>query len=198
MSENGTKIDPRVKRTRELLRQAMMDLLGEKTLNKITVQDIAARAEVNRATFYAHFEDKYALLNHTVHEAFQARLAEELLPEPDLCVENLRKLMLVVSSFIGQSMSHCLPSMQFNENAIMLMQVQVSLYETIREWMGATATSESSEIEAAARMLSWAIWGSVFQWSHDGRTIPQEEMVEQAVRLLMPMVQPFPIKVEAT
>lgn len=153
---------------------------------------------VNRATFYAHFEDKYALLNHTVHEAFQARLAEELSPEPELCVENLRKLMLVVSGFIAQSMSHCLPSMQFNENAIMLMQVQVSLHQSIRAWMGAKESSESSEIEAAARMLSWAIWGSVFQWSHEGRIIPQEKMVEQSICLLTAMIQPFPIKVEST
>ena len=54
-----------------------MELAREKPLDSITVQDIAARAEVNRATFYAHFEDKYALLNYTAREMFQARLDAE-------------------------------------------------------------------------------------------------------------------------
>ncbi len=53
--------DPRVKRTRQLLLQAFMALLEEKQhIYSISVQDIAERATVNRATFYAHFEDKYS------------------------------------------------------------------------------------------------------------------------------------------
>ena len=54
--------DPRVKRTRKLINQAFFDLMNEKGFQAITVQDITDRAEVNRATFYAHYEDKYDLL----------------------------------------------------------------------------------------------------------------------------------------
>ncbi|MBI4304912.1 MAG: TetR family transcriptional regulator, partial [Chloroflexi bacterium] len=45
--------DPRVKRTRKLLHDAFDSLLSEKSFEAITVQDIAERATVNRATFYA-------------------------------------------------------------------------------------------------------------------------------------------------
>ena len=51
------KLDPRVKRTRTLLEQAFMDLIQEEGFQGVTVQDIAERAGVNRATFYAHFAD---------------------------------------------------------------------------------------------------------------------------------------------
>ena len=51
--------DPRVKRTRQLLQQAFMSLMMEGRFRDITVQEIADRATVNRATFYAHFEDKF-------------------------------------------------------------------------------------------------------------------------------------------
>jgi AcrR family transcriptional regulator len=54
--------DPRVKRTRQLLLQAFISLLEERhTIHSIRVADITERATINRATFYAHFEDKYAL-----------------------------------------------------------------------------------------------------------------------------------------
>jgi len=56
--------DPRARRTRKLLQQAMNTLMGEKSFTDITIQDITTRAEVNRATFYKHFIDKYDLERH--------------------------------------------------------------------------------------------------------------------------------------
>ncbi len=37
-------------------------LLQEKDLEKITIRDITTRADINRGTFYLHYEDKYMLL----------------------------------------------------------------------------------------------------------------------------------------
>ena len=60
------KLDPRVKRTRNLILQAFGSLLAEKGFESISVQDVTDKAEINRATFYAHFTDKYALLNYFI------------------------------------------------------------------------------------------------------------------------------------
>jgi AcrR family transcriptional regulator len=54
--------DRRVRRTRELLRGALLSLIMEKGYERITVQDILDRADVGRSTFYAHYRDKEALL----------------------------------------------------------------------------------------------------------------------------------------
>lgn len=56
------RADLRVKRTKILLREALIDLMAEKGFDAITVGDIAERAMVNRATFYRHYTDKYALV----------------------------------------------------------------------------------------------------------------------------------------
>ena len=50
-------------RTKKIIRDAFWELLEEKPYNKITVQDIVNRCQVNRNTFYYHFEDKYDLVN---------------------------------------------------------------------------------------------------------------------------------------
>lgn len=59
---NHIKEDRRIQRTRDLLHQSLVELISEKTYNKITVQDIIDRANVGRSTFYAHFANKDELL----------------------------------------------------------------------------------------------------------------------------------------
>ncbi|MFP4977906.1 TetR/AcrR family transcriptional regulator [Paenibacillus sp. CN-4] len=68
MSTPNETLDPRIKRTHQLIRDAFLSLMQEKRFEQITVRDIAARAEINRATFYLHYQDKYELLNQIVEE----------------------------------------------------------------------------------------------------------------------------------
>jgi AcrR family transcriptional regulator len=70
------RVDPRVMRTQKLIRDALKSLLAAKSFEAISVQDIAERATVNRATFYAHFTDKFALLDAIIREKVAALLAE--------------------------------------------------------------------------------------------------------------------------
>jgi AcrR family transcriptional regulator len=53
--------DRRVRRTRKLLRDALVALVAERGYERVTVQDVLDRADVGRSTFYAHFTDKEAL-----------------------------------------------------------------------------------------------------------------------------------------
>lgn len=54
----------RVTHTKESLAGAFIELVSVKDFEKITIADITQRAKVNRATFYAHFNDKYELLDY--------------------------------------------------------------------------------------------------------------------------------------
>lgn len=48
----------RVKRTKQNIIHAFIELTKEKNISAITVQEIAQKAMINRATFYAHYRDK--------------------------------------------------------------------------------------------------------------------------------------------
>ena len=76
LAQRPARVDPRVTRTRKLIRDALVSLLAEKNFESISVQDIAARSTVNRATFYAHFTDKFALLDAMLREDFASHLSE--------------------------------------------------------------------------------------------------------------------------
>ena len=63
-------MDRRQRKTREAIFKSFIELLSEKEANQITVEEIIKRADVGRATFYAHFETKDFLLKELCNELF--------------------------------------------------------------------------------------------------------------------------------
>lgn len=59
---DAKKISRRVDRTRKALREALFDLIREKSYDEITVEEITERANLGRTTFYLHYKDKEDLL----------------------------------------------------------------------------------------------------------------------------------------
>ena len=70
LQQDCVRLDPRIRRTRQLLHDALRRLLEEKEFDKVTIQDITEAATLNRATFYAHYPDKFALLGELIRVNF--------------------------------------------------------------------------------------------------------------------------------
>jgi AcrR family transcriptional regulator len=100
----SVKMDRRVRRTREILGDALIALIQEKPFESITVQHVLDRAGVGRSTFYAHYRDKNDLFLSDV-EDFLEHMAPLLLrnqeasnrvaPLRELCehVSQMRQLL---------------------------------------------------------------------------------------------------------
>ncbi len=65
------KEDIRIKRSKYELNAALYKLLKEKSFSKITVIDICETANINRMTFYNHYQDKYDLFNESILNGFR-------------------------------------------------------------------------------------------------------------------------------
>lgn len=65
------KLDRRVRHTRDVLGDAMIELIQEKPFSEITVQQVLDRAEIGRTTFYTHYRDKDDLFLSDVDEFFE-------------------------------------------------------------------------------------------------------------------------------
>lgn len=69
--EMSKKTDLRILRTKKLIGEAFIQLMQEKSYEAITIQNIADKALINRATFYLHYTDKQDLLNKISDEILQ-------------------------------------------------------------------------------------------------------------------------------
>ncbi len=91
MSKKNRQLDPRIKRTLQVIKDAMISLMDEKGFDNITVRDITGRAEINRATFYLHYRDKHDLLEKIVEELMHQFFTSIQLPPAfeadDFCMD---------------------------------------------------------------------------------------------------------------
>ncbi|MDM5300784.1 TetR-like C-terminal domain-containing protein [Bacillus subtilis] len=74
------KVDPRIRRTNQYLRDALIALLKEKDANSITIQEITEKAELTRGTFYLHYQDKQDFLFQSMTEVLDD-LIRQVKPE---------------------------------------------------------------------------------------------------------------------
>jgi AcrR family transcriptional regulator len=69
--DSHERLDPRIRRTRQMLFEALERLLKSRSIDQLSVSDITDAATLNRATFYDHYTDKFALLEGLVEARFQ-------------------------------------------------------------------------------------------------------------------------------
>jgi AcrR family transcriptional regulator len=76
-------MDRRQRKTRTVILNTCIALIQEKDFQKITINEIAQRADINRGTFYLHFVDKYDML-----DSFENEMIEKI---EEVIVNNLPK-----------------------------------------------------------------------------------------------------------
>jgi AcrR family transcriptional regulator len=158
--------DPRVKRTRKLLQDALLELLAEKSFDAITVQDIAERSTINRATFYAHYVDKYALFAGYVHQWFRKALRQHVADCTSLSRPNLQLVILASMQALAELDDHCRPTETMQP--LVMSAVQEELAALLLGWLERAptcATRQHVPLETTAAGLSWAIFGTALDWS---------------------------------
>ncbi|MBB5353016.1 AcrR family transcriptional regulator [Haloferula luteola] len=175
------ELDPRVKRTRRMLFQALEDLLAEKEFDAISMQDLAERSTLNRGTIYLHFKDKFALLEAMIGDKFQAHFEARMAGAGAGCLGAVRVLILAVCDFFG--------GMGCREHRGPFAPiVEATVRGILREYLieglkkGDKATS-CADAELRATAVSWAVCGTVQEWSRE-QSIPAEELAGSVLPLV--------------
>jgi|GEM_PF-997872 AcrR family transcriptional regulator len=191
--------DRRIQRTRQLLQRAFVDVVREKSLATTSlreiekgfaatsIQEITARANVNRGTFYLHFTDKYMLADTVVRERFHQQLASVLPPEPRWDRRTLRLLIQAVLNALEEKYRH-----QHQPSLVLAPMVERAAHEELTEllltWLKEAMGGErrrGEPLETIARVVSWAMFGTAIQWSQEETTVSSEEMADVISQVIM-------------
>ncbi len=183
--------DPRARRTRRLIHQAFVELLSQKDFESITIQDISDHAEMNRTTFYSHFQDKYELLELTLNTMFSDILVSWIPENKEMTLQDLvRNLMLAVCQWQIES------GQKLNRKSILKPYIEENtekqLYTIIFSCINrasADSLGQNRQLEIAAAMLSSSICGIVFHWSRKPQSESPEDLVQHALPFILSILR---------
>ncbi|MCD7827021.1 MAG: TetR/AcrR family transcriptional regulator [Clostridiales bacterium] len=172
-------INASTKRTINLLAVTLLSLLEKQSLEKITIMDICKTAQVPRATFYNHFEDKYDLLRFSLKS-----IADELRSAVPPELENEEKIVFFINNlldFTEQNYKFLKRANSANYNSVLFSEIKNIFYEDllthIRDMRekGFVFTADEKII---AEFFSNAIVYSAKTWLEQDMEISREDTIK--------------------
>ncbi len=183
-------IDRRVRRTRDQIQKAFMDLMLEKGYSSVTVQDIIDRANVGRSTFYAHFTDKEELLGIQLEDfrgyLRQNRCYSHVQPgEPQLPI--LGFSLAILRHAEGHFEHHLRLLVKSDAAGIIHRRILKILKDCAQEELEAISREYSSSVplDALAQYIINAFLGLMTWWLENKLPYPAEQMNQLCYSLIV-------------
>ncbi|WP_339314570.1 TetR/AcrR family transcriptional regulator [Paenibacillus sp. FSL R10-2734] len=184
----ATKVNNiRVTQTKQSLIDSFIRLVSLKDFEKITIVDITEGAKVNRATFYAHFNDKYELLDYIMGDSASAAIAKHTKGAMKFDQEGITQLVLAVFDFYQQPDIQCRRSYigmvvpQLKEKII--NELKVYLSKALENIYG------DNEKNFYVPIIAQVIHEGVYQWITENISMNQEEVAERISLLVVSGLQ---------
>jgi len=178
--------DRRVQRTQQLLQTALISLIQEKGFEALSVQDIIDRANVGRATFYAHFDNKEDLLVSRLEGLRTSLLARQRQALAQTAHGDDRMFAYSREMFrhVDEHRAVFRSMVGKRSGAVIQHLFHKMLLDLVREDLKAIArrdTSRSVPDEAVAQLVAGGLFGLVLWWV-EGRVKLMSEDVDALFR----------------
>ena len=170
---------PRVVRTKNLIRTTLLRMLREKPFSDISVLEIAKGAHINRATFYAHFQDKYVLLEDALRFLYRDRLSALNRSSPSEIAVFIEPVAVATFGLFGDN--HLQIGAKLHGHLERAMQDELCKF--ILPFFG----------ESAAIVVSAAVITLAMQWRGSGCKRVIQEIVRHLVAVLSEGVEVRPL-----
>lgn len=180
------KTDLRVIKTKKALQNAFIETLSNKPFTKITVDEICKKANVNRMTFYNHYQDKYDLLNDIINSVKEHLIDSfKTNTNGEINHENVIKYLMIKCE---RTVEICLKYKNFiymlaaeSDNSLAQYIVYNSLEQgitNILEQMTVAYKLENAPISLLASFLTGGISSITLNWIQHQESYNKEELVK--------------------
>lgn len=170
------KVDRRVKYTKAMLRQSLLNLMRERPVSKISVKELCEKADINRGTFYAHYTDQYDLLRQIEDE-----LTQEIMSSVQAEVEVGDITEMLTSIFRTIEGNHELCSVLFSEygdKEFIRGMLNIVKAESIKGWHEALPDASESALELMYEFCANGSVAIIQYWLASGMRESPEKITE--------------------
>ena len=165
------KNDRRVRYTKMVLKNALMDLMLEKQIGKITIKEICEKADINRGTFYSHYTDQFDL---------QKQIFDELVSGIDQIMDssyfsaNIGRSGEMLTRIFGYLYDNQrVVSVMLSENCTIDLQGEVLNFLKAKDLFG-MLSSQSKNVEYLYAFTASGCLGVLREWLSTGKDSADE------------------------
>lgn len=178
--------DRRVRRTKQMLRSALLELLREKSVDQITVTELTQKADVNRGTFYGHYKDIYDMVEQMENEMFQ-EFSDLLHAYPaDALRHGLRPILQDVFAFLQRYGDVAAALLERDRDTRFLEKLKGMVAERVSlEWGRLYQFSTPKEQAFCLSFLVGGAVGLIQSWLEGGRKESPEELAALSEAMIL-------------
>lgn len=167
----------RMTQTKQSLINAFFNLASIKDFEKITIADITKGAQVNRATFYAHFNDKYDLIDYIMGDFASASIENHTSGVVKFDLDSIHQLVLAVCDFYQQPNIECRSSY----GGLVLPQMKEKILNELKAFLSKSLeqTYSDNEKNMFVPIFAQIIHEGALQWATGSITTNKEEAAKK-------------------
>jgi AcrR family transcriptional regulator len=184
--------DRRVQRTRQQLRDALIALILERGYDAVRVEDITARANLGRATFYLHYRDKEALLLDSIRQTVDDLMAQVSAFAPphldagsEAAAAWLQRAIALVFDHAAENATLYRVILRGEGTAAISQRIHAMICQAVITYLDAHRPQQAPPVpaEVLANYFAGALLGLLTWWLEHGMPYPPQNMAEMFYRL---------------
>ncbi|HEX2926062.1 MAG TPA: TetR/AcrR family transcriptional regulator [Ruminiclostridium sp.] len=176
-------MDRRIQKTRQLIINTFINLLAEKGFEKITINDIAERANINRGTVYLHYVDKFDLLDKCI-ETYVELLLHHCANSADT---NLNaSAFQSIFEFLEKNFTIYKLLLSKEGFGIFSNRLYAIIAQTVTEVIGIKSENHAFSNGVTTHFLASGFIGVLEWWINNSMPCNVQEITEQLMFLLEP------------
>ena len=183
----GKSGDQRTRMTKQLIRNAFMDLLSRKPIQSISIRELCGIAGINRGTFYTHYKDIYDLLEQIEEEMTREieKALEPLLSEGN---KELTPLKITTEIFRCRKEYAGLGTVtlgDYGDKSFAVRLLRLGREKCVEAYSRFFALATPKEIEYFYAFASAGCIGLLEEWLREGMVTGAEEIAAMAEDMMM-------------
>ena len=186
------KTDARVRYTCKVFQDAFLDILKEKPISRITVKEVCDKAEINRGTFYKHYQDCYDLLDKIEEEGL--REFEKMLASIEAAGAQAALAAILNTLRDNSTLIQALNTPANGQRFIQRLSGRCFLY--MEQWLGPVQKDDRSVVrrDAGFAFLAGGSSSVIQRWLRDGMREPSEEIAALIINFCEGVTEKFAMR----
>jgi len=187
MSNNESQ-DLRVRRTRKWLQEALLSLMLEKPMSKISIAEITDRAQVSRPTFYLHYRYKEEVLEDYLDSMYRNFMID-MNPHLDSIIQG--KMAIKFFEQIGDQAVFLKSLINSEVSSLVMNKLHKYCYDVIKQSLKQAPymSIDDTTWDFVIASIAGSVYAMSIQWLQSDMGSSPKEMGELTMRLIRPGIR---------